>query len=420
MKRGDNAEIDSILIVKLSSLGDIILIGPALDLLRATYPTATIELLTQENGASLGSLHPALNNVSSIPMLSFKHPLAALKLLCQIIKKLRKNKYDLVLDFQGLFKSWIFTRLVKAKVRGGKGCFPLLDFCSPHKRSYKRHALVSYFELTAKMGLPTPPIAKMKLGLKLPKGIADYTNGRFSKDSKFIVLNPFTRWESKKWLPEYWIKLGTELVAKGYCVIIGGAASDEVESRVIAEEIGARRTELGDRSWEIGAGRSELGNRSWEIGARRTELGERNWENRTGRSELGERNWENRTGRSELGEQNWGNRTPNSELNGKVLSCAGKVSLLEYCAILQKAEALVTVDSAPMHLAIGLGTRVIGIFGPTDPERTGPFGKKTVALGKGCARYGHCLRRKCSNKVCMLNISPEIVLDKVLKKIVFR
>jgi len=57
------------------------------------------------------------------------------------------------------------------------------------------------------------------------------------------------------------------------------------------------------------------------------------------------------------------------------LSLAGETSLSEFAAALQRCSLVLANDSGGMHLATAVGTRVVAIFGITDPERTGPMGE---------------------------------------------
>jgi len=56
------------------------------------------------------------------------------------------------------------------------------------------------------------------------------------------------------------------------------------------------------------------------------------------------------------------------------LNLAVRTSLVEACAVLRQADLLLSVDSGPVHIAAASGTRVLGLYGPTDPGRTGPYG----------------------------------------------
>lgn len=62
-------------------------------------------------------------------------------------------------------------------------------------------------------------------------------------------------------------------------------------------------------------------------------------------------------------------------LSGAVLDLVGRLSLAESIALFGRAGLMVTGDSGPMHIAAALGTRVVALFGPTLPERTGPWGQ---------------------------------------------
>jgi lipopolysaccharide heptosyltransferase I len=70
----------------------------------------------------------------------------------------------------------------------------------------------------------------------------------------------------------------------------------------------------------------------------------------------------------------WG---PGEEELAKAIGCAvaPKTSLRELASILQHSQLVIGADTGPLHLAAALGTRVIGLYGPTNPQRNGPFGQ---------------------------------------------
>jgi ADP-heptose:LPS heptosyltransferase len=69
-----------------------------------------------------------------------------------------------------------------------------------------------------------------------------------------------------------------------------------------------------------------------------------------------------------------------------------------------------------MHLAAAMGTPVIALFGPTDPVRTGPYGKGHTIIKTDLA-CSPCFLKKCATKKCMRDISPEQVLEVIEQKI---
>ena len=66
------------------------------------------------------------------------------------------------------------------------------------------------------------------------------------------------------------------------------------------------------------------------------------------------------------------------------LDLTGRTSLPQMVEILRQCRVVVTNDTGPMHVAAALGKPVVGIFGPTNPARTGPYGQH------------HCRRRQSS------------------------
>jgi lipopolysaccharide heptosyltransferase I len=72
-----------------------------------------------------------------------------------------------------------------------------------------------------------------------------------------------------------------------------------------------------------------------------------------------------------------------SGLSGRVENLCGKTSLVELGSLLQEMDLLVTVDSGPMHMAAALGIPVVAVFGPTFPERTGPYGPMHRVVKQG-------------------------------------
>ena len=62
---------------------------------------------------------------------------------------------------------------------------------------------------------------------------------------------------------------------------------------------------------------------------------------------------------------------------------------------MQRAAAVLTNDSGPMHIAALVGTRVFALFGPTLPGRTGPYGTRHRIFRNESLSCLGCLKRKC-------------------------
>lgn len=113
--------IHRILIIKLRSIGDVIMATPVIENLRAAYPDAQIDFLTESPCYPIVKNHPALNEVivfnrSHISSLWW---FAALRENLKFLKRLRAAKYDLVLDLFGNPRSALFTLATGAPIRAG-------------------------------------------------------------------------------------------------------------------------------------------------------------------------------------------------------------------------------------------------------------------------------------------------------------
>ncbi|MDP2277638.1 MAG: glycosyltransferase family 9 protein, partial [Nitrospirota bacterium] len=96
--------------------------------------------------------------------------------------------------------------------------------------------------------------------------------------------------------------------------------------------------------------------------------------------------------------------------DGNAISVAGKTTLKELIEIIRNARFVVSNDSGPMHIAAALNVPVFAIFGPTNPLRTGPYGKSHVIIRKGL-ECSPCYKKKCKGIKCMEMIGAKEVAD---------
>jgi ADP-heptose:LPS heptosyltransferase len=75
-----------------------------------------------------------------------------------------------------------------------------------------------------------------------------------------------------------------------------------------------------------------------------------------------------------------------SHLQGPVVDLSGHLDLLTLAALIERARLLVTIDSAPMHLAAALGTPQLALFGPTNPYHWRPRTTPAIVLRAGIAQ----------------------------------
>jgi ADP-heptose:LPS heptosyltransferase len=93
--------------------------------------------------------------------------------------------------------------------------------------------------------------------------------------------------------------------------------------------------------------------------------------------------------------------------------------LLEMVEWIRLSELMITNDTGPMHVAAALGTRVVALFGPTEPRRTGPYRQlhNVLQLNLPCVP---CLKRRCTYIKpfeCLRAIPPAAVFEAVQKRL---
>ncbi|MBM4274541.1 MAG: lipopolysaccharide heptosyltransferase II [Deltaproteobacteria bacterium] len=322
-----------ILLVKLSSFGDVIHTLPTLEALREAFPPAHITWLVEEAYAGLLRGHPALDEVWPAPRVRLNQGrgIQGAAEMARLTRRLWQQPFDLVIDLQGLLKSAIWVFLARSRRKVGYDCTRELSYLALTERlppfDPEAHAVRRYLNLARYLGAPpTPP--RFRFGFPI-----SFEPSKFQMtDRPLVVLHPGARWATKLWPPPLWAQLADWLARdQGLQVAITGSAGD----RPLAEEILAFM------------------------------------------------------------------REPARNL-------AGRTSLEELAGLMAHAAFAITADTGPMHLAAALGTRVVAIFGPTAPWRTGPFGEghQIVRLVLECSP---CFQRQCPEPRCLLDLSPALV-----------
>ena len=111
-----------------------------------------------------------------------------------------------------------------------------------------------------------------------------------------------------------------------------------------------------------------------------------------------------------------------AQMTTKAINIGGQTSLPELAVFYKNALMIITTDSGPMHLAAAAGIPVVALFGPTDPARTGPYGKCHTVI-RTDLHCSPCLKKQCPTRQCMEDITPDQVLTalgKMLRKMPHR
>jgi len=211
----------NILIVKLSAIGDVIHTLPSLAELRRLYPEAHITWVVEEAAADLVKNHPSLDSVLISKRKSwirdfqsgrFKQPLQE---ILAFIKTLQQRRYDLVIDFHGLFKSSIIVWLSGGKRKLGYDSWQELSGLFLNERipeDMNKHAVDRYLDFPRYLGAQTESV---QFVLPLNKEAEERAQGLLRKhnleDKKFVAVNPVALWETKLWNNEKFARLADRI-----------------------------------------------------------------------------------------------------------------------------------------------------------------------------------------------------------------
>lgn len=221
---------EKILIVKPSSLGDIVHSLPFLNTLKENFPSLQIHWIVAKGFDDLLHEHPMIQRVFVIDKnkwKSIKHFPATIKEFFKIGKKLENERYDLVVDLQGLLRSGILTWLSKAPIKVGfREAREFSSFFYNKKFSVpiNKHAVLRYLEIAKELGCKINSIKFPIPKAEKPSWLKDFKN--------FVVIIPSARWQSKNWPISYFIELVKMLP---YNFLIVGSKSDEAVAMKIEE-----------------------------------------------------------------------------------------------------------------------------------------------------------------------------------------
>jgi heptosyltransferase-1 len=240
-----------ILLVKLSSFGDVLHALPTLEALRAAYPLAHITWLVEAAYAPLLSGHPALDEVWVAPRLrpteffSGSNPLTLMTLLHQF----RSRPFDLVVDVQGLLKSAVWVALARSPRKVGYDKTRELSYLALTQRvppfDPEAHAVNRYLNLAHYLGAP-PTLPVFRLGLDAATDFSALIPNEPGRP--LAVLHPGARWASKLWPPASWARLAEWFHAQGFQVAVTGSAADQELVAAIARQCRAPLVNLAGRT----------------------------------------------------------------------------------------------------------------------------------------------------------------------------
>jgi len=182
-----NSEKKRILVIKLSSLGDIFHAIPAVHNLQVALD-AEVDWVTQPEYVDLVRCFPMVSTVISFPRRKFWSQAG------ELVRAVREKRYDYVVDLQGLIKSAIVARVARGGKRMGpsfqrEGARFFYDAIAG-RRNKDRHAVEETLDVVRYLGLPVLPIS-FPIQFPAPPVVEQV--------APRVALVPWSRWINKNW-----------------------------------------------------------------------------------------------------------------------------------------------------------------------------------------------------------------------------
>lgn len=229
-----------ILIVRPSALGDVCRSVPVLASLRKAYPKARIEWLVQDGFTDAIKAHPALDEAIPFPRKLFgswwRNPIVAYAMLCWFIS-LRKRRYDLVIDFQGLGRSGFITAVTGAKRRVGYQSARELGwvgYTDKHPNPTAIHTVDRMLSLVESEGIELVKDMQLYVSETDKQWWDNLAEELGMMDKTYVVIAPTSRWASKRWPAERWADLLEPLLDRCFeHIVMVGAPNEQRQVRDI-------------------------------------------------------------------------------------------------------------------------------------------------------------------------------------------
>lgn len=339
-----------IAILKLSSLGDIIHTLPAFNFLRKRFLDAKISWIAAPAGAKLLENFPGIDEIIVVDL---KSPSLVNKRgeVKRIISKYR-DKFDLILDFQGLLKSAVLAYLLKSYTVGfhKKNLRePLARFCYDKRVDMfdeSRHVIYKNIHLAGMainndnstshpdLTIEYPPLKEARFSESAEKFLA----GNKLAEKNFSILNVGGGWQTKL------------LDINQHIAIIEGLQAERMNGSKIVVLWGNEKEQ--EKAAAI------------------------------------------------------------SRATGAIMPIFFDFS--DLIRFIRLARLIISADSLPLHIADMVGVPSVGLFGPTSPARNGSLLAESSAIYENLP-CNFCYRKKCGTMECTKNLKIEKIIRAVVK-----
>ncbi len=335
-----------ILILKPSSLGDVVQALPVLRLLKQHDPISEIFWWIESGLAALLEGDPDLSGIFHFDRERWATPWHWGD-IWKSMRELRQHRFDLIIDLQALARSSTVGWLANGKYFVGlhdarELAHGYYDMSVP-RPSPQTHAVDWYLEVLRRLRVPVHQNFEW-----MPKreDVAREVEALWSLNGRpTVALLPGARWENKRWPVPHFQQLVAACRARDPEIrfaILGGKSDSDLAAAIasVAPEI--------------------------------------------------------------------------------CVDFTGRTSLPQMVEVLRQCRIVVTNDTGPMHVAAALRKPVVGVFGPTNPARTGPYGQLEHTLQRKNLPCVPCMKDYCTYReplACLRGIVPSLITDEVFARL---
>ncbi len=322
-------------LIKPSSLGDVVHALPVLTSLRDRWPQARFSWVINRGLRGLVDGHPHVDEVIAFDRGRMTPGPRGLVRLAGFLRDLRRRRFDLAIDLQGLLRSGLMTWSTGARDRVGpaearEGATRFYSHRVPTGGSGV-HAVDRMMVIARALGAPA---GRPRFILAISEAdhrwaretLADVPRPR-------LVINVGARWVTKRWPPDRFVEVARRAVDRhGAGLIAVGAPEDRPLVDLLISGLGPL----------------------------------------------------------------------------PCLDLCGLTTLPRLAAVAAEADAFLSNDTGPLHLAAAAGARVVGVYTCTDPARTGPYGPEAVSV-RSCVWCAPSFVKACDRLECMTELTADRV-----------
>ena len=223
-----------ILLIRLKSIGDVVLTLPAVHALRQNYPSAKITFLTSKENSGLLRGFREVDEVIALDRAALRagNPAKVVPAFLGLLHRLRAGKFSLVVDFQGYGETAWLTRITGARRRWGSVYGQGRRWAYTHgvNRDDRLHFVDWNLSLLEQCGLPP---AKIRNEFVLPEDSLAQAKQFFAKSGldpakPTFFIQPLTSSPHKNWPLENFIVLAQYWQAHGVQILFGGGPAEAV------------------------------------------------------------------------------------------------------------------------------------------------------------------------------------------------